>query len=272
MKTKLLVLSMLFSTCINADSHFIQAQLQLHGAIIENSSNKMQKVIVSEAVNKNKNPEWYLAKAILNNDIKEIERRAKRIVSEGVNGNAPVIWAALLRKPNAVKTLLECGVSVSADMVIWGLKCGDFKSALTIIRSGLDISAIVQECMNLCISSRKASVETKFEFIDELLNLGFDVNETLNCPSLYIVNNCNILSFVLDRGANSNHITKNGQTPLMLATSFQRKQAVEILLSYGADVNQGQEARGIKSTPLSIAINRGNIDLVDLLLDRGARY
>ena len=71
----------------------------------------------------------------------------------------------------------------------------------------------------------------------------------------------------LDKGADPNMRGIVGETPLMSAAFSGSRQAVEVLLAAGADVN----ARWRYGTPLSYAAQRGHTDIVRLLLDRGAQ-
>lgn len=276
MKTKLLVLTMLLSPYAMANN-FTPAQEQFHQAILQDSSRKMERIIISEATknNRGKSTEWFLMTAILNDDVQEIKRRGKQLVCEGKNGNPPVIWAALLKKPNAVKTLLECGAPIDPEIVKYAIQVGDFKSALTIVRSGVNISRIMQDCMELCISSNKANISLKVEFIQELFNRGYNINEALNCRALYLTQNSSILRFLLHKGANPNYrTTKSFGTPLLIATCCKSKQAIEMLLNAGANINLAGKG-GYKKpiTPLFLAINNNpDSGIVELLLNRGARY
>lgn len=57
-------------------------------------------------------------------------------------------------------------------------------------------------------------------------------------------------------------------TPLYLATLNDRPEVMEVLLEAGADIDQ--KAGGTRGTPLRVAIFKGNIRQVKLLLDHGA--
>jgi len=105
----------------------------------------------------------------------------------------------------------------------------------------------------------------------------------------------NIVRLLLDKGAEMNVKTerdKTRKTPLMLAIDRRRDDVVQLLLNRGADVNiKGTEIKtGIASievskeagtrvqygswsfevTALSLAIGKGKVDLVQLLLKHGA--
>jgi len=58
-----------------------------------------------------------------------------------------------------------------------------------------------------------------------------------------------------------------GSTPLAIAVFFRNTQMVELLLSYGANVNTRDS---FETTPLHNACENGDVDMVQLLLDKGA--
>jgi len=71
-----------------------------------------------------------------------------------------------------------------------------------------------------------------------------------------------IVEFLLDRGADVNHETMKGWTPLLYAIEKKQKDMVELLLQKGADVNV-KTIYGI--TPLKSAITKEHHDIQVLL-------
>jgi len=76
-----------------------------------------------------------------------------------------------------------------------------------------------------------------------------------------------IISLLLDRGADINAIGGDYGTALGAATSTGNKEIVSLLLDRGADINA---AGGKYGTALGEAALRGNKEIISLLLDRGA--
>lgn len=279
MNIKFLALNLLIVSSYTMANDFNQAQTQLHQAILNNSGEQVKQALIYGITQEQKTEpaEWLLIKAILREDVKEIEQRIKQLISEGKNGNSPVIWAALLKKPNAVNILLECGAQLDANIVKYAIRVGDLKTALIIIKSGMDISAIIQECMQLCIERANINdIDATLQLIQELIKRGYNVNNAWKCNDcLFSIYDGKILKLFIENGANPNQIIeghRSGETPFLIAIQYSSKLAIEILLNAGADVNQAGTVRGynIPITPLFLAVTKSNIEGVKLLLDRGA--
>jgi ankyrin repeat protein len=73
---------------------------------------------------------------------------------------------------------------------------------------------------------------------------------------------------LLDSGADPNTECPLGWTPLTSAATLKNLEITELLLDRGADANK--QARNSRETPLHGATNSDNPDLVNLLLNRGA--
>ena len=77
-----------------------------------------------------------------------------------------------------------------------------------------------------------------------------------------------LVSLLLNRGAEMEHRDKKGFTPLMLASTAGHSNVVEILLNNGADMEAQSERT--KDTALSLACSSGRYEVVEILLSRGA--
>ncbi len=281
MNTNFLFFSL--SIVFYAQANFNQAQTQLHNAILKDSVHEIQRAITTGAVQNNTDDstEWLLTKAILHGNTSAIKQMGNRLISEGKNCNAPIVWAALLKKPNAVKTLLECDARIDANLIKYTIKAGDFNSALAIIKSGIDITDIMQECMELTVFTKNANFTLVTQFILELVDRGYNVNNILHLDASYCAFDGKLLEFLLSKGANPNIVmTQNGlsgATPLMIAVHHQNKKAVKTLLNAGARINQPAKFRKNYSssiTPLHAAVTYNIVDskMVELLMEHGAQY
>ena len=76
-----------------------------------------------------------------------------------------------------------------------------------------------------------------------------------------------VISLLLDGGADINARSISGSTPLHLAASFQTAEIVALLLDRGADINS-RDMDG--ETPLHLAVRHNTSGVVELLLYRGA--
>src|SRR3972149_6732401 len=74
--------------------------------------------------------------------------------------------------------------------------------------------------------------------------------------------NVEVVSFLLNNGANVNQANHNGITPLYIASYKGYVEIVSLLLKNGANVNQ---ARNDATTPLYIASKKGYVKVVSLL-------
>lgn len=81
------------------------------------------------------------------------------------------------------------------------------------------------------------------------------------------------IKLLLKYGADPNSRDRSGLTPLMKAARHpQGYDTVETLIDYGADVNDIATDRHDYRTVLHHSIFSGNVDLIRLILTRGARY
>uniref|UniRef100_A0A061RZB8 Ankyrin repeat-containing protein n=1 Tax=Tetraselmis sp. GSL018 TaxID=582737 RepID=A0A061RZB8_9CHLO len=87
-------------------------------------------------------------------------------------------------------------------------------------------------------------------------------------PLLAAVESCkaDVVKFLLEAGADPNLTTRKGNTPLRAAVLLGDADSLLALVHNGADVNL-ETARG---TPLTTACGQSDVDMVSLLLDKGA--
>ena len=242
---------------------------------------KQSLLITIKQGQENKSAESILLKAIMTGTADEVKQALQPILNQGVDEKKPLVWAVLLRKPDAVKTLLECGAEIDSTVVQYAANMGDLKTMLEIVKSGVDISNYMQEYMRLCIRIQPSnpSLDIALELIQELINHGYSLNDvwdlqTNDSLNIYESFKGRALRLFLENNANPNQVivgNQLGETPLLIAVSRRNKHAVQILLDAGADINhEGISCFSEKSTPLSCAIKTGNAEIVELLLERGA--
>jgi ankyrin repeat protein len=77
-----------------------------------------------------------------------------------------------------------------------------------------------------------------------------------------------VVELLVEKGANHEHLSEGGRTPLMKACRGGHVEVIKFLLSKGADVNRTTASND--HTPLSLACAGGHIAAVEVLLAAGA--
>ncbi len=81
-----------------------------------------------------------------------------------------------------------------------------------------------------------------------------------------------VMNILLGSGARAEPVDSWGYVPLHWAAVMDRRNAVELLLKHGVDIDRGVDANRLagKETALEMAISQGHLDLVALLLKHNA--
>ena len=179
------------------------------------------------------------------------EQRQK-IVSEKVNGNAPLFTACFQGKVHFANFILdECGANVELRG-IYEVEEDHSKHEVTPL---------------WC-----AAVANKLEVVKTLVMHGADVNspsDTESTPvrSACYMTNIPIIKFLVDHGANIHKPNINGGTCLI--NSVQSSELCEFLINKGASVNARDNSGNLA---LHYAIREGRTDTVKLLLNHDSDY
>ena len=150
------------------------------------------------------------------------------------------------------------------------LKNNQYNEAEAILSQGADINYKNSRGENLLW---KAIDLNNIEMFEWLINKGCAI-ESLNTSNESLINhainqnNVNFLLFILNKNrSNINKISLKGFSPLMLACSENKKEAIKILVEFGCDINiQNQYL----NTALIIAIAKSDYDVVSFLIENGA--
>lgn len=76
-----------------------------------------------------------------------------------------------------------------------------------------------------------------------------------------------VVALLIQRGANVNIADADGDTPVVMAVNFDKKNVVEVLVANGADVRRADKNG---CTPLLSAAVQGDLEIVSMLVERGA--
>jgi len=95
----------------------------------------------------------------------------------------------------------------------------------------------------------------------------FEINQLLEEAVSNQIADRDVFEFLIQQGADINHTTKNGDTPLHIAVKKNYRVITKLLINNGADINV-KDAAG--HTPLWHAIGRHNKDISAMLKRNGA--
>lgn len=139
-------------------------------------------------------------------------------------------------------------------------------------------------CNSSCSPCNTYNTSIILEIVQEIINRGYRVNDIWSHYLIYQMDQ--VLTLFIRNGANPNYIFKMNNesnyfsTPLFMAINSNSLSAVKVLLAAGADVNLKANSNGYPisqpslefKTPLTHAIELGMTDIVELLVEHGARF
>lgn len=110
--------------------------------------------------------------------------------------------------------------------------------------------------------------ENNREMIDLLMSYGAKVPKLLKWAQFYYFERLDAATYIMEKGMDPNTMSWQRVTILhdMAQKGFIDK--AELLIKHGADLNPIDEA--YQSTPLGLAARWGNIEMVEILLEKGA--
>ena len=205
-------------------------------------------------------------------------------------GTTPLMYAAAFGSLEAMKVLLEKGADVNAKnafdatALMWAVY--DLDKVRLLVEKGANVNARSKQGRTPLIIA--ATYEGNAPVVKLMLEKGAGINardETQTTPLLAAVDMANA-KLLVDKGADVNVKDGQGITPLMNAaggpSSLGNVAWAKLLLAKGADVNAVSAAKSsgeVKNgpialglfTPLLLACAYGPAELVELLLDAGAK-
>lgn len=192
-----------------------------------------------------------------------LERGAKVNEQMPTSKVTPLMIAAMQGNTKMVELLLHYGADSS-------LKDENRKTVQDYILTNpnmeivMDIAlhdAIIKAAINGDLQALRENIKT----VDDIYTLGLSGSNLLGIVSQGSHEDC--VKFFLNLGADVNHPTPDGETPLFDACRFGNAAAVKLLIAAGADVNHVSRNG---DTPLESACRKGRTDIIGLLLESGA--
>lgn len=230
--------------------------------------------------------EYY--KAIRANDLAQLR---KLIAAGGVSvkdrhGATPLMYAAAVGSPTAVKLLLAAGADAkikdafNTTPLIWGAT--NLEKVRLLVAAGADVNARSKQEMTPLLVA--ASTAGSIEIVRFLIAHGADLKtaEGGATPllSATTANDLDMVRLFVEKGVDVNAATAKGDTPLQFAAGAGNLAMVKLLLAKGADVNAATNgAQQVRKgpialnhlTPLLFASPYGTPELVKTLIDAGAK-
>lgn len=266
---------------------------------------KISKAVIEKQIDP-VNAQAMLHNAIINDSAEEINQSVQigANINQGKDGKSSLMWATLLRKPSAVKTLLELGAEADEKLVQYAIQLFDIKSAaLMAIQSGCINSGFKSANMrefngNNRINSTllaHAIIQGDFESAIFLLKN----NASIGCVNDQYIGN-KIISCIIKHFTNTDsdsdtlilemchELLNSGYQPDGIwsyaqdirwpedneANIFYKEKLLKFFLNNGANPNyfrrQYSPYEEWKSLPIFQAIYYGNKQSVKILLDAGA--
>ncbi|MCG8428325.1 MAG: ankyrin repeat domain-containing protein [Chromatiales bacterium] len=181
-------------------------------------------------------------------------------------GETPLMTAARSGTATGVRRLIEAGADVNVreksrdqTALMWAAAQGHLNAAQALVDAGADLEA-------------RSKVRPMLMFTDATNGGAFDqgVMEQLGgfTPLLFAARQGDVrmARLLLNAGADIDGVAGNGVSPLVLATHSGHSELARFLIEQGADTN----SIGAGYTALHAAILRGDLEVVNALLDHGA--
>jgi len=196
------------------------------------------------------------------------------IFEESDNGLQLMISAISKEDNHYYKTLIERGVSVNVanenvSLLSTYIYRGEISKVALLLSLGADIN------LKTIYGGYPimASIEMNdWEMLEYLMGKGAKLEKIQEPYGSYLhvasaLGNLEIIDSLVEYGEDIDKLDSNGFSPLMTACECDDFNSVRKLLSLGADINLSSEI----SSPLSIIVDNENIQLLDYLIQKGAK-
>lgn len=158
---------------------------------------------------------------------------------------------------------------------------GFVKAAKLMIDRGANVNYMINKEWPVDNTPLHVSIkEKRYELTSLLLEHGADVNAKNNYGQTVLykaidhflfeypeIGMKKIIQAILDKNPNINETNDRGESPLYIACQKGNLEIIRLLVAKGADINEIG-----KSSPLKVAIDRRDLNTIKLLNDLGANY
>jgi len=171
------------------------------------------------------------------------------------HGNLAIVKELLEKYPS----LINANASWTETAIEAAAQTGQVEIAKYLLDHGAEY--------DICTAAMLGSLDCVQDFLLEDPDL-VSARGAHGIPLLYysvIRNNPDVAEFLMQRGADPNAASPGGITPLHGAVMFNQSKMAQWLLEHGADPNPKYEGK----TPLAMAVEKNQVDLVEILRAHG---
>ena len=227
----------------------------------------------------------HIALALL--DVEDPVQTAKVNEKVPVDGSSPLFVAVGFGYQKVVEKLLEIGADVTiennqgATPLSNALRLGNDKIASILYRYGAASSSLQSQRMALLAAidsnnvrsvSLVLSTATDSSFRKQLLERPSPDSDTTPLHSACLKGSLATVKLLHKAGASLDDVVLSSKaTPLMLAVRSGSSSLCEYLISVGSDPNTRAGKQLYWATPLYLASQAGNVAIIKLLLEKGAK-
>jgi uncharacterized protein len=202
---------------------------------------------------------------IENNNYKAVKKHKGDINYVDAAMGTPLMWAIYRSDLKMVKKLVRHGATVQQKG--WIRFVDSLNMTEFMYGSCLAVAAGENKTEILKFLLKKLEVPVN----DKEINMYLNIENGWNAAHWATVkNNREALEMLVEYGADLNCVaeTDHHQTPLHFAIKFHHTDMAKLLIELGADINQKDDYH---NSPLLYAMHHKNSELVKLLLEKGAR-
>lgn len=208
-------------------------------------------------------------KLCINNEINDLSKYDKTLYfMSDYNGNSSVHICALYNNYKLLSKIIDKYPETmklinkyqeTAMHIIANDKIEELKNII----NNTHISQLPDDIINIALD--KTDDEKTIKLIAQKTNLNNGSNPALQHYLRSDMINLKIINILIDAGADVNGLDKNSMSPLIIAVNKKLDiKIINLLLEHGADINYA--ANGDMFLPLNVAINKGLIDVAEIIL------